>query len=148
MRAFRSVIEGQETIKEIKQCSYPSFCECMIDEDYLLTYFGYIEKIQERKILIPQMKLQFDIASHRKLLDVPVVSSTIDSSFPCDEKCKGSLNGISVSGDKIWMAGYSNELKLFDLHGNLLRTVNLTCHGLYVHGKRTGYDFIKMKSVI
>ena len=132
MRAFRSVIEGQETIKEIKQCTYPSFCECMIDEDYLLTYFGYIEKIQERKILLPQMKLQFDIASHRKLLDVPVVSSTIDSSFPCDEKYKGSLYSIVVSGNKIWMAGYSNELKLFDLYGNLLRTVNIACHGLYM----------------
>ena len=78
------------------------------------------------------MKLQFDIASHRKLLDVPVISFTIDSSFPCDEKYKGSLYEIAVSGDKIWMAGYSNEFKLFDLHGNLLRTVNIACHGLYM----------------
>ena len=30
------------------------------------------------------------------------------------------------------MAEYSNELKLFDLHGNLRRTVNIACHGLYM----------------
>ena len=129
MKKFRKVIEGMETVKEITQYTFPRFYEYEIDE----TCFGYIEKIRERNISLLEEKLQPEVASDRKVLEVPMVSCVIDSMFPSDEKYKSRLYDFAVTEDKnVWMGGASDELRLFDTRGNLQRTVNITCHGFYI----------------
>ena len=125
MKKFRKVIEGMETVKEITQFTFSRFYEYESDE----TCFGYIEKIRERNISLLEEKLQPDVASDRKVLEVPMVSCVIDSLFPSDEKYKSRLYDFEVTEDKdVWMEGASDELRLFDTRGNLQRIVNITCH--------------------
>ncbi|XP_078322983.1 uncharacterized protein LOC111126232 [Crassostrea virginica] len=70
----------------------------------------------------------------RKVLEVPSVSSVIDTGFPADEQYKNNrLLDMAVTNDqKVWVGGASTELKLFDLQGRLQRTVTITTHGMYI----------------
>nr|XP_022327550.1 uncharacterized protein LOC111126909 [Crassostrea virginica] len=133
MQAFWPVLEEQETIKEIRQHTFPTFCECQIGENYLQTYFGYIEKTPERNVEVTERKLDCDVATDKKIIEVPTVSCVIDSGFPSDEKYNARLYDMAVTDDKkVWMGGQSRELKLFDLQGHLHRTVTITCTGFYI----------------
>ncbi|XP_078323006.1 uncharacterized protein LOC111127213 [Crassostrea virginica] len=133
MQAFWPVLEEQDTIEEIRQYTFPSFNECQIDENYLQTYFGYIDKIPEQNVVVTKRKLDCDVATDKKIIEVPTVSCVIDSGFPSDERYNARLFDMVVTDDKkVWMGGQSRELKLFDLQGHLHRTVTITCTGNYI----------------
>nr|XP_022326821.1 uncharacterized protein LOC111126453 [Crassostrea virginica] len=133
MQKFKSVITEQNTLKEFTQYTFPTFNKCEIDENYLQSYFGYIEKMHERKISLLKEKISIpDLDSGRKVLEAPSVSSVIDTGFPSG-KNNNRLYDMAVTDDqKVWMGGASRELKLFDLQGHLHRTVTITCHGVYI----------------
>nr|XP_022321032.1 protein wech-like [Crassostrea virginica] len=145
MQKFRPVIREQKTMKEFTQYTFPTFCECKIDENYLQTNFGNIEKMQERKIPLLQNKSIPDPDSDRRVIEVPSVSSVIDTGFPSSEK-NNRLYDIAVTDDqKVWMGGASKELKLFDLKGHLHRTVTITRPGMYIcmYNKQVVYSATK-----
>ncbi|XP_022326078.1 uncharacterized protein LOC111126015 [Crassostrea virginica] len=150
MQKFRPVFREQKTIKEFTQYTFPTFCECKIDENYLQTYFGYIEKMQERKIPLLEKNVIPDPDSGRKVLDVPSVSSVINTGFPADKRNANRLFDMAVTDDqKVWMGGASRELKLFDLQGHLHRTVTITCLGMYIclYNKQVVFTFTNTKAV-
>ena len=67
MQKFIPVIREQKIMKEFTQYTFPTFCECKIDENYLQNYFGYIEKMQDRKISLLEKKSIPDHDSGRKV---------------------------------------------------------------------------------
>ncbi|XP_078323263.1 uncharacterized protein LOC144622468 [Crassostrea virginica] len=132
MEKFKLVIEQRETLKEFTQYTFPKFHECKIDEHYLQTYFGYIDKMKERKMPLFENRFIPDPDSGRKVLEVPSVSSVIDSGFPAYEN-NNRLYDMAVTDDqKVWMGGNSYELKLFDLQGHLHRAVTITDKSMYI----------------
>nr|XP_022325289.1 uncharacterized protein LOC111125603 [Crassostrea virginica] len=132
MQKFRPVIKEQKTLREFTQYIYPTFLECKIDENYLQTYFGYIEKMQERKISLLEKNVMPNPDSGRKVLEAPSVSSVIDTGFTAS-KDNNRLYDTAVTDDqKVWMGGASYELKLFDLQGHLHRTVTITTHSMFI----------------
>ena len=134
MKAFWPVLKGQETLVEIIQYTFPTFHEYEIDEKYTQTYFGYIEKIPERKDLLLGKKMEYHIPSYKKNQEGYV----IDSGFP-----SARLYDMTVTDDKkVWMGGQSRDLKLFDLQGHLHRTVTITCTGIYIsmHNKQVVFS--------
>ncbi|XP_022325290.2 uncharacterized protein LOC111125604 [Crassostrea virginica] len=132
MQKFKPVIREQKTTKEFTQYRIPTFNECKIDENYMQTYFGYIEEMQERKMSLLEDKSIPDPDSGRKVKEVPSVSSVIDTGFPAD-KNNNRLYDMAVTDDlKVWMGGESSELKLFDLQGHLHRTVTITWYGMFI----------------
>nr|XP_022325534.1 uncharacterized protein LOC111125743 [Crassostrea virginica] len=132
LEKFKPVIEQQETLKEFTQYTFPTFHECKIDGHYLQTYFGYIEKIKERKMSLSENKFIPDIDSGRKVLEVPSVSSVIDAGFPAG-KTRNRLYDMAVTDDqKVWMGGASRELKLFDFQGHLHHIVTIRYTGMYI----------------
>nr|XP_022324757.1 uncharacterized protein LOC111125344 [Crassostrea virginica]XP_022324758.1 uncharacterized protein LOC111125344 [Crassostrea virginica]XP_022324759.1 uncharacterized protein LOC111125344 [Crassostrea virginica] len=134
MQKFRPIITEQNTLKEFTQYTFPTFYKCQIDENYLQNYFGFIEKMHERKISLLKEKISIpDPDSGRKILEAPSVSSVIDSGFPAREEYKNRLYDMAVTDDqKVWMGGASNVLKLYDLQGHLQRTVTITAEGTYI----------------
>eukprot|EP00105_Crassostrea_gigas_P031329 XP_011454001.1 PREDICTED: uncharacterized protein LOC105346916 [Crassostrea gigas] len=141
IQTFIPVIEKQETLSEFSQYSLPTFFECKIDEHYLQTYFGYIDKMQERKTSLIEKKFKETDFLVRGILAVPMVTSVIDTGFPAGEK-KNRLFDMAVTDDnKVWMGGASRELKLFDLQGHLHHTVSITNTGMYLcmYNKRVVY---------
>ena len=97
------------------------------------TNFGFIEKMQEIKIPLLGKRFTPDPRSCRKVLEVPSVSSVIDTGFPAREEYNSRLYDMAVTDDqKVWMGGHSRELKLFDLQGHLHRTVTITCRGFFI----------------
>nr|XP_022320417.1 uncharacterized protein LOC111122780 [Crassostrea virginica] len=133
MKKFRPVITKQKTIKVFTEYVLPTFHECKIDEKYLQTNFGYIGKMQEIKLFLLGEKFEPDSDSVRKLLEVPSVSSVIDTGFPASKNYNNRLYDMTVTDDqRVWMGGHSRELKLFDLQGHLQRTVHTSCLGLYI----------------
>ena len=119
--------------------------ECKIDDNNMQNYFENIEQIFETKLSILEKKFTPDPYSGRKVLQVPSVSSVIDTGFPADEKNNNRLYDMAVSDDqKVWMGGESCEVKLFDLQGHLHRTVPITCLGMYIcmYNKQVVYSGI------
>ncbi|XP_022320064.2 uncharacterized protein LOC111122565 [Crassostrea virginica] len=150
MQKFRLVIKEQKTLREFTQYTFPTFLEYKIDENYMKTYFGYIEKMQERKIPLLEKNVMPDPDSGRKLLEAPSVSSVIDTGFPADKKNNNRLYDMAVTDDQeVWMGGASKELKLFDLQGHLHRTVTITCRGIYIcmYNKQVVYSDYNDKAV-
>ena len=108
MQKFRPVIRKQKILREFTQYTFPTFHECQIDENYLQTYFGYFEKLQERKISLLEKNIIPDHDSGRKVLEVPSVSYVIDTGFPADKKTDNRLYDMAVTDDKkVWMGGHS-----------------------------------------
>ena len=133
MQKFRPVIKKQKMLRDINQYTFPTFHKCKIDENNLQSYIGYIEKNQERKIPLLEKNVIPDPDSGGKVLEVPFVSSVIDTGFPAHEKSNNRLYDMAVTDDqKVWMGGASKELKLFDLQGHLHRTVTITYKGYYI----------------
>ncbi|XP_056015641.1 uncharacterized protein LOC125675256 [Ostrea edulis] len=134
-------IENQETPSEITQYSFPVFCECKIDDNYLKSYFGYIENIQDRKIPMPKLKSEDPVISNHKILEVPRVITAIDTGFPADENNNRLYDIVVIDDNRMWMGGASKTLKLFDFQGNLHDTVSITAHGgcLTVYNKHVIY---------
>lgn len=52
------MIEKQETLKEFSQYLFPTFYECEIDAYYLQTFFGYVEKTQQKKTSLLETDLK------------------------------------------------------------------------------------------
>ena len=124
MQKFRTVIKEQKTLKEFTQYTIPIFHEFKMDISFLQTYFGYIEKTQEKKVPMLEMNLIPDSDSDRKILKVPSVSFVIDTGFPAEHTYGSRLYDMTVTDDmKVWMGGASTELKLFDLQKDLQRFV-------------------------
>ncbi|XP_052698103.1 uncharacterized protein LOC128176082 [Crassostrea angulata] len=152
IQRFKPMIEKQETLKEFSQYSFPTFYECKIDPNYLQTYFGYVTKTQEHRSVFENKFKENDLPG-RRILDVPTVTSVIDTGFPASEKSKSRLYDMAVTEDnKVWMGGESRELKLFDLQGHLHHTVNITginsCLYLCMYNKQVVYTDPPNKSVI
>nr|XP_011440098.1 uncharacterized protein LOC105337168 [Crassostrea gigas] len=132
MQTFVPVIQNHQNLNEFSQYSFPSFYECKIDPNYLQTYFGYVEKMQEKKTSLLEDEFKERELPGRRILEVPTVNSVIDSGFPANKKNKNRLYDMTVTDDnKVWMGGHSKELKLFDLQGHLHHTVRLTANGMY-----------------
>ncbi|XP_078327165.1 uncharacterized protein LOC111125741 [Crassostrea virginica] len=149
MEKFKQEIAQQETLKEFTQYTFPTFHECKIDGHYLQTYFGYIEKMKQRKMSLSENKFIPDTDSGRKVLEVPSVSSVIDTGFPAN-KNSNRLYGMTVTDDqKVWMGGNSYELKLFDLQGHLHRAVTTTDQGMFIcmYNKQVVYSDMNNKGV-
>nr|XP_022326428.1 uncharacterized protein LOC111126232 [Crassostrea virginica]XP_022326429.1 uncharacterized protein LOC111126232 [Crassostrea virginica] len=121
-----------------------------IDENDMQNYFGNIEKMLESKISLLEKRFISDPDSGRKVLEVPSVSSVIDTGFPADEKYNTRLYDMAVTDDqKVWMGGASKELKLFDLKGRLHRTVTITWYGYHIctYNKQVVYSDLADNSV-
>ncbi|XP_011450922.3 E3 ubiquitin-protein ligase TRIM71 isoform X1 [Magallana gigas] len=131
LQSFVPVIQNQKILSEVSQYSFPNFYEYKIDE--------YLENKLKEKAL-----------SGRRTLDVPTVTSVIDTGFPIDEKKKNRLYDMAVTDDnKVWMGGHSKELKLFNIQGNLHHTVSITDIGLYLcmYNKQVVYSDLRNKAV-
>ncbi|XP_078327166.1 uncharacterized protein LOC144623061 [Crassostrea virginica] len=149
MEKFKPVIEQRETLKEITQYTFPTFYECKIDGHYLQTYFGYIEKMKEKKMSLYENRFIPDTDSGRKILEVPSVSSVIDMGFLADKNINYLYDMAVTDDQKVWMGGNSTELKLFDLQGHLHRTIPVTDQGMYIcmYNKQLVYSDMKNKAV-
>ncbi|XP_052698680.1 uncharacterized protein LOC128176415 [Crassostrea angulata] len=114
LQSFLELIQNQKILSEVSQYSFPKFYEYKIDE--------YLENKLKEKAL-----------SGRTILEVPTVTSVIDTRFPACEKYKTRLYDMVVTDDnKVWMGGEGTELKLFDLQGNLHHTVSIITEGMYL----------------
>nr|XP_019926568.2 uncharacterized protein LOC105337167 isoform X2 [Crassostrea gigas]XP_034327027.1 uncharacterized protein LOC105337167 isoform X2 [Crassostrea gigas] len=132
MQTFVPVIQNRKILNEFSQHSFPSFYECKIDPNYLQSYFGYVEKMQENKTSLLENEFKERELSGRRMLDVPTVTSVIDTGFPADEY-NNRLYDMAVTDDnKVWMGGESGELKLFDLQEHFHHTVSTTCLGMFL----------------
>ncbi|XP_078323259.1 uncharacterized protein LOC144622462 [Crassostrea virginica] len=79
---------------------------------------------------------------------MPSVSSVIDTGFGNEHYFR--LNDMAVTDDqKVWVGGPDQELKLFDLKGNLHRRVNITWYGEHIcmYNKQLLYSDWYHKSV-
>ncbi|XP_078327248.1 uncharacterized protein LOC111126984 [Crassostrea virginica] len=150
MQKYRTVIDEQLAEKKIAQNTFPTFYECKIDEHYLQTYFGYIEKLPEENMTF-RLWLP-DVSSSRKVLEVPKIVRHLETKFPVNEKYKCRLYDMALTADKeVWMGGSNGEFKLFDLKGNLHghRTVPVKSEGLYIcmHNKHILFSDVADKAV-
>lgn len=150
MQSFATEIENSEILSEFSNYTLPTFRECKIDANYMHTYFEHVDKMQERMVSLLEKKFKEKCFTGRKILNVPIVISVIETGFPADKVCKNRLYDMAVSDDnKVWMGGHSKELKLFDLQGNLHHTASITCKGLYLcmYNNQVVYSDIKSKAV-
>ncbi|XP_056006521.1 uncharacterized protein LOC130046582 [Ostrea edulis] len=150
MKKLIPMIENQETPSEITQYSFPVFYKGDIDDNYLKSYFGYIENVQERKISLPRLISEDAVISNHKILELPKVVTAIDTGFPASGKYNARLYDIAIIDDnRVWMGGASKTLKLFDFQGNLHDTVTITTHGMYftVYNKHVIYTTQLSKTV-
>ena len=134
MQKFKPVIKNQKTIEHFTQYTFPVFHNSKLDEKNMETLFGFVEKMQKKKISLLEKKNEFHTVSDRKMLEVPLVSHVIDTDFPANNDNNNRLYDMAITDDKkVWIGGESNELKLFDLQGNLHRTVTITYpRGMYI----------------
>lgn len=149
MQKLILLIEKQDTLNEYSQYSFPTFPEYPIDANYLQTHFGCAKKMQEKKISLLGRNIENDLLC-RKTLQVPTVTFIIDSGFPADETYKSRLYDIAFTHDKnIWLGGSSEELKLFDLEGNLHHTVGIRGKGMFIcsFNKQIIFSDIKKNTV-
>lgn len=154
LQNFVPIIEKQESLRDFSYDQYPLpiFYACKINENYLQTFFGHIEKENKECFSIFARKLEeTDLRDQQMhVLEMPTLTSVIDSEFPINEENENRLYDLAITDDnKVWMGGHSKELKLFDLQGNLHRTVRITCLGLFlcVHNNHVVYSDNEDKSV-
>ncbi|XP_078336429.1 uncharacterized protein LOC111132200 [Crassostrea virginica] len=75
MQKFKSKIEVLETMKEFPQYTFPTFHASKIDEHHMQTFFGYIQKVQETKVCLPEKKFISNTDPGRKELKMQSLSS-------------------------------------------------------------------------
>ncbi|XP_078327109.1 uncharacterized protein LOC111122729 [Crassostrea virginica] len=132
MQKFKSLIEKQETTKEILQYTFPKFQAPKTDNKFLQTNFGHIENMQERRHSLTEEISQPDV-SNLRLLEKAVVSFTMDVGVPARNGDNNRLYDMAaVEGNKVWVSGSSNLLQLFDLQGNLQHTLTIPYKGSYL----------------
>nr|XP_034327030.1 uncharacterized protein LOC117689541 [Crassostrea gigas] len=151
MQTFVPVIQNHQNLNEFSQYSFPSFYKCKIDPNYMQTYFGYVEKMQEKKTSLLENEFKERELPSKRILEVPTVTSVIDTGFPANEEYKNRLFDMAVTDDnKVWMGGQSRELKLFDLQGHLHHTVRITVTGMYLcmYNKHVVYSGTKAVRMI
>jgi hypothetical protein len=139
---YVSMIEKQEIVSDISQCSLPVFWKGKIDDSCMQSFFGYIENIQERSVSLLRSMPEDTVTPNHKILEKPRVTTAIDTGFPANREYNDRLYDIVAMGDnRVWMGGASGELKLFDFQGVLHDTVPITARGLYltVHNKHVVY---------
>ncbi|XP_061178441.1 uncharacterized protein LOC133187096 [Saccostrea echinata] len=127
MKKIIPMIEKQTTGSNFAEWSFPVFCESKIEENVLKTYFGYIERMRERKISVQKLMVNpvDNILSCKKIIP-PKVIATIETGFVEDEN-KYRLFDMAVTRDKkVWISGTNGELKLFDLQGILHKTIRIS----------------------
>ena len=133
MQKFKPIIKEQKPIEEFTQYTFPVFHGCKLDDKYLQNCFGYIDQMQGRKISLLKNISAPHTLSEEKLLEVPFVFFVIDTGFPADKVYNNRLYDMALTNDKkVWMGGESKELKLFDLQGELQRTVHISDIGMYI----------------
>ncbi|XP_065944193.1 E3 ubiquitin-protein ligase TRIM71-like [Magallana gigas] len=145
MQTFVPVIQNRKNLNKVSQYSFPTFYECKIDPNYLQTYFGYVEKMQVKKTSLLENEFKERELPGRTILEVPTVTSVIDTGFPASET-NNRLYDMAVTDDnKVWMGGQSRELKLFDLQGHLQHTVSITTRGIHLcmYNKQVVYSGTK-----
>lgn len=154
LQNFVPIIEKEESLRDFSHDQYPLpiFYACKIDENYLQTFFGHIEKGQKECSSVLARKVEETELRDQQMhvLEVPTLTSVIDSGFPVNEENENRLYDLAITDDnKVWMGGHSKKLKLFDLQGNLHRTVNITCTGLFlcVHNNNVVYSDLEDNSV-
>lgn len=154
LQNFVPIIEKQDSLTDFShdQFPFPIFYACKIDESYLQTFFGHIEREKKECFSAFARTLEESELRDQQLhvLEMPTVTSVIDSGFPIDEQNKNRLYDLAITDDnKVWMGGHSKELQLFDLQGNLHRTVHITCIGMFlcVHNNQVVYSDFADKSV-
>lgn len=121
MQTFIPGIQKHETPSEFPQYSFPKFHVGKID---LQTYFGYVEKLQQEA-------------------KVSAVISVIDTGFPASDEYQSRLYDMAVTDDnRVWMGGNDRKLKLFDMQGNIHKSVSISWKGMYicVHNKQVVYS--------
>nr|XP_034325999.1 uncharacterized protein LOC117689318 isoform X2 [Crassostrea gigas] len=114
LQSFVSVIQKLKNLSDVSQYSFPKAYECKIDE--------HMEnKLRERTL------------SGNIIIEVPTLTSVIDTGFPANLENKNRLYGMAVTDDnKVWMGGESRDLKLFDFNGYIHHTVSITTEGMYL----------------
>lgn len=154
LQNFVPIIEKQESLRDFSHDQYPLpiFYACRIDENYLKTFFGHIKKEEKECLSLLTKKIEETEIRDQQMhvLEMPTLTSVIDSGFPINEENQNRLYDLAITDDnKVWMGGHSKELKLFDLQGNLHRTVHITCIGLFlcVHNNHVVYSDYEDKSV-
>lgn len=90
---------------------------------YTETFFGYIKNTRESKLFVTERK-----STSFSIIFNVWISSVIDTGFP------DLLYTMAVTDDEnVWMGGKDNILKLFDLQGNIQRTLKIACRSrLYI----------------
>nr|XP_022327345.1 uncharacterized protein LOC111126779 [Crassostrea virginica] len=111
-----------------------SLC-CFFSHSEIATYF--LDPLMgtgfEKNIPMVEQKFISDPDLGTKVLEVPSLSSVIDTRFPADMEYHSRLFDMALTDDrKVWVGGYNKVLKLFDLQGHLHRTVPITFTGLYI----------------
>ena len=84
-------------------------------------HFGNIKRMLETKFYILERRFVPDPDSGKKVLEMPPMSSVIDTGFG------HIIKDLAVTDDqKVWIGG-NKEMNLIDLQGHLHRTVSTTC---------------------
>nr|XP_034322035.1 uncharacterized protein LOC105320891 [Crassostrea gigas] len=120
-----ATIEYSSKIREFRklppkfQVSLPTFISKPIDREKLYSLFGSITPLStatEENVL----SLNKPSLSIRELLDKPEVVTTIQTGI-------NHLRSVScLNEDNIWTSGESNEIKCFNVKGDLIQTVKQT----------------------
>ena len=98
--------------------------------------------MQENEIIIP--------VTCRGEVEVPSVSSVIDTKFPASKYFNERLYRMAVTDDKnLWMGGESRELKSFEPQGHLLRTATIIYSGMNIcmHNKHVVFNDLPNKTL-
>ena len=133
VQKVKHLLDQKRTMTEFMQLTFPTFHKCKIDDKYIQTYFGYIERMPNIKMSLLEKNFIPGTDSSTRLLDVPSVSSVIDTGFPARHENHNRLYDMTVTDDKkVWVVGETNELKLFDLQGKLCRTVLIADIGVHI----------------
>ena len=133
VQKVKQLLEQKITMTDFMQFTFPTFNKCKIDGNYIQTYFGYIERMPKIKMSLLEKNFIPGTDFGRRLLDVPSVTSVIDTGFPASHGNNNRLYDIAVTDDKkVWVVGETNELKLFDLQGKQCLTVPVADIGVHI----------------
>lgn len=99
LQIFVPIIEKQDSLRDFSYDQYPLpiFYACKIDENYLQTFFGHIEREKKECFSAFAKKLEETELRDQQMhvLEMPTLASVIDSGFPINEQKKSSVR----SGD-------------------------------------------------